>query len=833
MPLAVLPSPCRYGRVMVWILTILASTCLSMVRAEAIDDDPSIGALDRFFEAEVRPLLVENCVGCHGAEEQKGGLRLDTREGVLAGGESGPVIEPGRPEESLLIEAVRHDGLRMPPKRRLADAEVHSLEKWIEQGARWPVDPRDHSPAVPGRELRAKPGIAEEEKAWWAFQPRSRPEPPSIERETWSRNPIDRFLLAKLEAEKLKPAPEADRVTLIRRLTFDLTGLPPTPEEVSAFVADDRPEAYERLVDRLLSSPAYGERWARHWLDLARYAESDGYRQDAFRPGAWRYRDWVIAAFNQDMPFDRFTEAQLAGDEIDGEATEMRVATTFLRLGPYEFNQRDVAGQRAAILNELTDTVGDVFMGMGIGCARCHDHKFDPILQEDYYRIQGFFAAVQPRDDLAVASEAELAKHALAVAEWESRTAELRSQIAELERPFRAASAAEGLARFQPEFREMWSKPDADRTPYERQITYLMQRQFVEEFGKFEALVKGREKVLLAALYKKLESVAADRPQPLPMALAVTDVGPVAPPNVIPGDRRERDIAPGFLSVLDANPAAIETIDGATTTGRRTTFARWLTQSENPLTPRVMANRLWQYHFGRGLSATSSDFGHLGEVPSHPELLDWLASELIEQDWSLKAMHRLMVTSAAYRQGSQVDPEAIERSRRLDPENRWLWERSPRRLEAEAARDAMLATSGELNLGIGGASVEPAVGRRSVYLRQLRNSPVPLLMAFDAPDGSSTTPERNQTTTATQALTMVNGAWTLARAEAFARRLGRDCGEDCEARIERAFRLALGREPSAAETEAVTRFLGNRPREVAWVDFCHALLNSNAFLFVD
>lgn len=807
-------------------LAAILASAVSLI-ASARADDPDA---ERAFESEVRPILAANCVECHGPDQQKGGLRLDTRAGLVAGGDSGRVVEPGSPEASLLVEAIRHDGLRMPPRKRLRDEEIAAIERWVARGAAWPAEPADHADAgAPA--LRARGELTDEDRSWWAFRPLRRPPIPEVDDSAWPRTPLDRFILARLEAEGLHPAGEADRGTLIRRVSFDLTGLPPSPEEVDAFLADARPDAYERLVDRLLASPAYGERWARHWLDLARYAESDGYRQDAFRPTAYRYRDWVIAAFNEDLPFGRFVQAQLAGDEIAPDSVEMRVATTFLRLGPYEFNQRDVAGQRGTVLNELTDTVGDVFLGLGLGCARCHDHKFDPILQADYFRLQGFLAATLPRDDLPLASAEEAAAHRAAMSRWEAATADLRAQIDDLERPYREQARAEALAKFQPEFRAAWETPEAERTPYQRQIAYLIGRQLVEEFGRIDGRIKGREKVLLDALQKKLAAHDAIRPAPLPMALTVTDVGPTAPPNVIPGDRQARDIAPGYPAVVDPAPAAIETVDGLST-GRRLTLARWLTRPDHPLTPRVLANRLWQHHFGRGLAPTTSDFGHLGMPPSHPELLDWLAVELVERGWSLKAMHRLIVTSAAYRQGAAQDTPTLDAAVHLDPENRLLWCRTPRRLEAEVIRDAMLNASGELDRRAGGPSASSEEPRRSVYLKVIRNSPDPLLATFDAPDGNATTPERNRTTTATQALAMVNGAWTLARAEAMARRLDALGVVDRDERIDRLFRWTLGRAPSDDERRIASRFLDQNDAG-GWSDLAHALFNSNAFLYVD
>jgi hypothetical protein len=807
----------------------------------AAEPDP---AQVKFFETEVRPLLAENCLKCHGEAKHKGGLRLDSRASALEGGDSGPAVVPGKCDESLLVEAINYGGLQMPPTGQLKDEQRAVLIRWIEMGAPWP----DSGGAAPGPVAKAPdpPKITAEDRAFWSFQPVKNPVVPAVADAGWARTPIDRFLLARLEAEGLTPAPEADRRTLIRRATFDLHGLPPTPEEVDAFVADDSPRAYEALVDRLLASPRYGERWARHWLDLVRYAESDGYRQDAYRPDAWRYRDYVIRSLNDDTPYDRFVTEQLAGDELAPGDPEMMVATGFLRLWSYEFNQRDVRAQRAAILNDITDVTSDVFLGLGMGCARCHDHKFDPILQRDYYRLQAFFTPLLPRDDLPLASAREAAAYQQKLEVWEAKTAAIRDQIAAIERPHLDNAARGAIDKFPEEIQAVLRKPASRRTPDEHLIYELAYRQITEEHAKIADLIKGEEKTRWEALRKQLAQFDRDRPAPLPRAFTVSDVGSTAPPTVIPGDRAQEEIEPGFLTLLDPKPAPIaKRPTAANSTGRRTALARWLFRPDNPLTARVLANRIWQYHFGRGLVATSSDFGRLGDRPSHPELLDWLATQLVTGGWSLKPVHRLIMTSAAYRQ-SALRP-APEVARLKDPDNRLLWRRNTRRLEVEPIRDAMLAASGELDLRSGGPGVEPSQPRRTTYTKVIRNTRDPLLDAFDAPDGSITTPLRNVTTTPTQALLMINGPWTLARAKAFADRLRREAS-DVPQRIDLAYHLAYGRPPEPTERAEAEAFLQTQGRPEATtvagctdeadppealIDFCHTLLNSNEFLYVD
>jgi mono/diheme cytochrome c family protein len=799
-----------------------------VARVSAAEPDP---VAIKFFETKVRPILADNCFKCHGPAKQKGGLRLDSRGAALQGGENGPAVVPGRRDDSLLVEAIHYESLEMPPAGKLDDAKIAILTRWVEMGAPWPTTEVSPAAAASG----AKPRLSDEDRAYWAFQPIKRPEPPVPRDGRWSRNPIDRFILARLEAEGLTTAPEADRRTLIRRASFDLTGLPPTPTEIDAFVNDTEPLAYERLIERLLASPRYGERWARHWLDLVRYAESDGYRADAYRPETWRYRDYVIAAFNDDVSYDRFIAEQLAGDELAPGEPRLMVATTFLRLWIYEHNQRDVPEQWRTILNDLTDVTGDVFLGLGIGCARCHDHKYDPILQEDYYRLQAFFAPLLPRDDLPLATTEAWRDYEEKTNAWEAATAEIRAAIAAIERPYLEKAAKGAIDKFPKETQELLAKPESDRTPLEEQIYRLAYRQVLDEEEKPKVTKDDQKR--LDSLKKELAALDHLKPAAIPTAFTATDVGPLAPPTRIPGDRLQRDIAPGFLTLLDPEPAKVtRPPTAANSTGRRAALARWLARPDNPLTARVFVNRLWQYHFGRGLVATSSDFGRLGERPSHPELLDWLASEFMARGWKLKSLHRLIMTSAAYRQAALRPVPALARLK--DPENRLLWRMNTRRLEIEPIRDAMLCASGELDLAMGGPGVAVTEPRRTIYTKVMRNTRDPLLEAFDAPDGSNTTPTRNVTITPTQSLILINGGWTLGRAQALARRLERleDDGPDC--RIALAYRLVFGRAPAAAELAEAKAFLNGAATSAGfdvavWTDFCHALLNSNEFLYVD
>jgi hypothetical protein len=815
-----------------------AFTALAGLVLLAAAGQRAAGEGERFYERQIRPILKANCFRCHShaAGKAKGGLVVDSPANLLRGGDSGPAIVPGAPEKSLLIRAVRHTDpdLQMPPSgKKLAEAQVALLSQWVKMGAPAPGLKKT------GKDRRGR--ITAEDRAWWAFQPVRSPPVPVVADDGWSRNEIDRFLFQKLAAAGLKPAPEAGRQTLIRRVYFDLVGLPPTPGEVDAFLADPSPQAYEKLIDRLLASPHYGERWARHWLDLARYAESDGFRIDEYRPTAWRYRDYVIRSFNQDKPYNRLVAEQLAGDELAPDDPEALTGTAFLRHTIYEYNQRDVRTQWADMLNDLTDVTGDVFLGLGLGCARCHDHKFDPILQQDYYRLQAFFTPFLPRDDVPLATAAQRSEYRTRLAKWEEMTAPIRRQLEAIEAPHRRAAARDAIAKFPDDIQAMLHKAPSARAPLEQQLAELAYRQVLHEFKLLEGKLKGGEKQRHAEFKRQLAAFDRFRPAPLPAGLSVTDVGPVAPPTLVPKKPRQRPVEPGLLAVLDDQPAVIGRVAAAPrSTGRRTALARWLTRPDHPLTTRVIVNRVWQYHFGRGLVATASDFGRLGQPPTHPGLLDWLATRFVRDGWSFKKMHRLILTSSAYRQSATA--AAAPAALRRDPENRLLWRGGTRRLDAEQIRDALLAATGELDLRMGGPGALAGQPRRTIYTKVLRNRRDPLLDVFDSPEGFTSTAQRNVTTTATQALLLFNSRSLLQRAQALAARLTRDGRASDGERVTAAYRLAYGRRPTAAEQGAALAFLREQagrarntadPHAAALADFCHVLLNSNEFLYLD
>ncbi len=769
--------------------------------------------LERFFELKVRPVLAEKCWSCHGPDEQKGDLRLDSLNGLLQGGESGASIVVGQPATSLLIEAIRYDSLEMPPDKKLADEEIDAITKWVELGAIWP-----NQEATPMPKGKAKEKITDEDRQWWAFQPVKDYPVPSVSTfagsepfvEAWSKNPIDTFLLQAMIGRALTPAPEADKISLIRRAYFDLVGLPPPPEKIRAFVEDTSPDAYERVIDQLLESPQYGERWARHWLDLVRYADSDGYRIDHYRPFAWRYRDYVISSFNNDKPYNQFILEQIAGDEMFPGSSEATIATGFLRHWIYEYNNRDAKSQWQTILNDVTDTTGDVFLGMGFQCAKCHDHKYDPILQKDYYRLQAFFAATIPRDEV-VATEAERAAYTESLNVWNQATQELRDRIEEIESPVREKAAKEAIGRFPLDIQEIANKPADQRSPYEHQIYELIERQIYFEYDRIETKVTGEKKDELLSLKKKLAELELKPPKPLPKAMIVHDVGLQSPPVTIP-KKGKNPVDPGFPSVIDDSPASIGAIpEGIMSTGRRSTLAKWLASDSNPLTTRVIVNRVWQYHFGAGLAPNASDLGKLGGPPSHPELLDWLTHSFVKNGWSLKSLHRQIMTSAAYRQ-SVSHPE-FAKFRNIDAMNQFYWRGNTRRLDAEQIRDALLAVSNQLDPTMGGEGVLPDIPRRSIYTRVMRNARDPLLDAFDLPLFFSSQSYRNTTTTPIQSLLLVNSPEMVRHAKAIANKIEK-ASSSTLAKIESLWQLTYGRLPTDNELQGASEFLTIQERNI-------------------
>jgi len=781
---------------------ILLSLIVALFGAASAYAGPSPEAV-KFFEARVRPILVNQCQECHGAQKHKAGLRLDNLPFILQGGEQGPAIVPHQPDKSLLMKAVSYTDkeMEMPPDGKMADADIATLKQWIAMGAPWP------EAEVASAKLSRKPGqITDEDRKWWAFQPVKSPAVPVVKEGT--QNPIDNFVLAKLSQNGLKPSAPADRIELIRRLTFDLHGLPPTPAQVQAFVNDKRPDAYERLVDEMLSSPRYGERWAQHWLDLVRYAESDGYRLDSYRPNVWPYRDYVIKSLNDDKPYDRFVREQIAGDEIAPDDPNVTIGTAYLRHSIYEYNQRDAESQWRATLDEVTDVTGDVFMGLSIQCAHCHDHKFDPILQKDYYRLQSFFGNITWEEKKVLATAEEKRRYDEQLKVWEAATVEPRKVIDEIIEPRIQRAQKSAMEKFPEEVFAMYLKPREQRTPWEEQVVQLAWRQAEYERVRFkEEKMKEPDLSRLTKAREELAKFDSLKPKPLLAAFVIGETGTKGAETKFK-TRKAGEVAvkPGFLTILDSADATIPEPSGnATTTGRRTVLANWLTRPDNPLTSRVIVNRVWQWHFGKGIAGTASDFGNLGEKPTNPELLDWLASQFVKGGWKLKDLHRLIVTSATYRQTARGTP--TEEATLKDPENRLLWRFSPRRLDAEQARDAALAASGELSERLGGEGEDHSKPCRSIYLKRIRNSPDEFLASLDQPAGFQSMPERQATTTATQSLLMVNGDWPLDRARAMAAHLTKSKPANDDALVSQLYQLAYAREPKLQERAAATAFL--------------------------
>ena len=755
---------------------------------------------ETFFETKIRPVLASSCLKCHGGEKVSNGLRVDTRDNLLKGGESGPAIIPGDPENSLLIRAIQHSGgeLKMPPNRRLTDEQIADFVRWVRDKAPWPESSRLHSSSAAGH---------------WAFKPIRACDPPT-DPSGWSQNPIDRFVSGQWRLRGLQPVALADRRGLIRRVWFDLIGLPPAPEDVDAFIADVSSDAYPKLIERLLNSPRYGERWGRHWMDVARYADTAGDNADYPVPEAHLYRDYIIDSFNADKPYDQFVREQLAGDILAKHASrekyaEQVVATGFLALsrryatGPYELWH--------LTLEDAIETTGRAFMGLTLRCARCHDHKFDPVTREDYYALYGIFASTQ----------------------------------------FPWAGAEEFASMKKPREHFAALVPEAETTPY------MVARQ--RELERLEAEIKKAAKD--SPLAKRLRGerqglLRSNLPGNLPSAYAVqegkpinaniqvrgevSELGPVAKRNVIK-----------FLSA--ERPVAIpENASG------RLELAEWLTRPEHPLTARVMVNRVWQHHFGKGLVATPSNFGMRGEEPSHPELLDWLATEFVKSGWSIKTMHRLILSSKTY----QLSSGFSEANAAKDPGNRWYWRFDRRRLNAEAIRDAILVVSGNLELTRPGGHPFPPIDQwgwtqhnpfkdvypsnhRSVYLMTQRLQRHPFLAIFDGPDTNTTTDVRSSSTVPLQALFMMNNTFMTEQARSLAKRLIASASEPRH-RIDLAHRLAWSRPPRPQEVEKGLRYLdasnqyligAGTPNErielEAWTSYSRIVLSANEFVYVD
>lgn len=780
----------------------------------------------RFFETTIRPLLIDKCDGCHGSKKQWGSLRLDSKDAILHGGDTGPAIVPGKPDESLLIKAIRRTDpdLKMPPKEGLTDQQIADLTRWVEMGAPFPK--ATTSPAERNRDPNH-----------WSFQPLMVTAIPQTRNTTWAGGPWDQFILAQLEQAQLPPASKASPRTLIRRATFDLIGLPPTPAEIDEFLADDRPDAFQRLIDRLLASPSYGERWGRHWLDVARYADSNGLDENVAHGNAWRYRDYVVSSFNEDQPYDQFLIEQLAGDLLPADTDEARsrylTATGFLALGPKVLAEVDETKMQMDIIDEQIDTVGRALLGLTFGCARCHDHKFDPIETADYYGMAGIFKSTRTME------------HFKKVAKWYENplpSAESRAIQAEFEA---------SIARKKNELDAFVSKSNNDvksSLPAGEPAPANLEEKYSDE-----------ARAMLKRLRDELAQLEKSPPE-LPTAMgvsedAVVDVAihvrgnPLKLGEVVP--RR----VPKVLSRF-AEPALNAQHSG------RLEMARWIVDPSHPLTSRVFVNRVWRWHFGKGLVRSVDNFGLLGDRPSHPELLDGLARNFVRKGWSIKALHRDLLESSTWQLDSTPGSDGAAAAMERDPENNLFGRGELHRLEAEAVRDALIAVGDGLDTALGRSLLtvknrayffdhtskdltDYNSQRRSIYMPVVRNNVYDVFQLLDYPDAAVPNGDRATTTIAPQALLMMNSDFVAKCSSDFAATLLRQPDQQASARIKEAYLRAYGREPIESEISESTAFLqqieqalsdsdGTREQRqrMAWNSLCHVILSSNEFIYV-
>ena len=835
-------------------LIFAAATALSVASHAAV---PPQHAQDMakglaLFKSDVRAALTQHCLKCHGGEKVKGGLDLATREGLLKGGEEGPSIVLGQSKSSVLYKLITHQSKpAMPDKSpKLLEPLIAKIAQWIDLGA--PYD----KPLVETGTVSAGRGVTEADRQFWSFQPLKKSTAPKVKDTKWPRNDIDRHILAKLEEKKIAPNNAADRRTLLRRVSLDLTGLPPTPAEVEAFVKDSAPDAFAKVVDRLLASPHYGERWGRHWLDLARFAESHGFEQDYDRPHAYHFRDFVIKALNADMPYDQFVKWQIAGDELAPKEPLALMATGFLGAGvfPTQLTEKEFESARYDELDDMAGTLGTAMLGLTIGCARCHDHKFDPIPVRDYYRLVSTFSTT-------IRSEIQLdidpVAHKASLAKWEKEHA-----------PF-----AEALAKFEREqiparFAQWATNSPVSVKGQEALFVALKKAGSPEKLDE-----KSRAKLLdlfktQDAEWKKRNDPAQKSlvAQPKPPKVQVTSEG-VKPMKHHADDRgfphfykethflkrgdanqKQDVVTQSFLQVL-MRGGKTETAwksappEGAQTSHRRAGLANWISDTEHGaghLLARVIVNRLWQHHFGRGLVGTPSDFGAQGERPTHPELLDFLASELIKNGWRLKSLHKLILTSATYEQDAKFDDTKAAK----DPQNTLVWRHAPQRLEAEAIRDSILSVSGRLDrtmFGLG--TLNEASTRRSVYFFIKRSKLVSAMQLFDAPEPLVGQAARPATVIAPQALLFMNSPQVRLAAKELAATLQKTSSA-LDAAVPAAYMAALSRAPAKDEMAKAVAFVQAQEAayktagradaaQLALADFCQALFGLNEFVYVE
>jgi len=854
---------------------------------------PSHAQVPVSFSKDIQPILEQNCLRCHGQAMQSSRLDLSTREGAMRGGARWPAIVPGQAEDSFLYRLVA--GLDKPAMplngNKLTDAQIVAIKNWIDQGAHWDADivaakTQPNAAAFADLEkVQLPPGARE----YWAFKLPAQAPVPAVALKL--SNPIDRFLEKARQDKGLKAAPKADRLTLLRRAYMDLIGLPPTPQEIDAFMNDTAPGAWERLIDKLLASPHYGERWGRHWLDAARYADSSGYENDTDQPNLWRYRDYVIKSFNEDKPYNTFIKEQIAGDEIPGRTDDSLIATGFLRAGPRVRNHEHAnPARRYDYLDDVLGAVGKGVLGLTVQCARCHDHKFDPILMKDYYAMEAsIFGYVEVEYPLGPREQADA--YMRKITEISEKTAALKDQIAEIDKPYHDRLALEEIRKkFPPEMALAVAKPESERTPGEKLLAIQLLETGVQiRSADADKVMSPEDAAKKKTLNDQIAALSAEMPKPLPMASIVTDgdwrsvglgfgdynkgacpkceleyegagkfieFGPgkgnyKVPPSYFlmrgDPDSKAYPTKPGFLSVItNGNPPTELPPPDGRTSGRRLGLAEWLTSRDNPLPARVMVNRIWQHHFGKGIVPTLDNFGKMGEQPTNPELLDWLAVEFMNKGWSIKQMHRLIMTSEAYQMASEYNDAA---GAKVDPEDTYLWRYRIQRLEGEIVRDNIMSVAGSIDLTMGGPAIfphveeeslkalfrgiwrnhddGPEVWRRSVYIYQKRALPFPMLQVFDLPDQSQSFGARYVSTVPTQALTLLNDDFVIRQAQLFADRIKKEASDDVGKQIDLAYRLTLTRPPTATELSLATDMIGSG----SLVDFANVMLNLSEFLY--
>ena len=801
-----------------------------------------------FYNEEVLPILEARCFECHGPEsELKGGLFLGNRDGFLEGGESGPAVDPDAPEDSLLLDAINYGSYEMPPDNKLPDDEIAVLTAWVKAGATIPEDSELERPEVDHTNPATL--VNEETKNYWAFRPIADPAVPQVKNAGWASNSIDRFILNKLENAELSPASPAEKQKLIRRAYYDLTGLPPSMADVDAFVNDKSDQAFEKVIDRLLDSPQYGERWGRHWLDLVRYAESNSYERDGTKPFIWRYRDYVIKSFNEDKPYTQFIKEQLAGDEFEPPTADSIVATGYYRLGIWD---DEPVSQKQALYDDLDDivlTTSQVFLGLTMNCARCHDHKIDPLPQKDYYSFLAFFSGFKR---YGVRSHESV---------QDNSTGPIAVNGKDLERNATRKALDRELV-----------EQDRKINHVNRRLNELMTPPEKEDFKAVEVRVdiarkyvgKGLSKKLVddyAAAVQRRKEILDTRPPEVAQALLIKEIGKTPRETfvLVRGNANVEGakVEPAFPSVLSPPEPVIKTPTMAESSGRRTALANWIASEKNQLTARVMVNRIWQHHFGRGIVASSNNFGNIGDKPTHPELLDWLATRFMEGGWKLKAMHKLIMLSSTYRMSSQSSNKELA----ADPANNLYWRFNMRRLSSEELRDSVHAANGSLNLKMGGPSIYPIIpqevlagqsrpgsgwgnspaeerARRAVYIFIKRSLVEPLMADFDFADVDSTCPVRFVTTQPTQALSLLNSEFMNRQAAVFADFLRKEASDNANKQVELALTRITQRRPEQSEIDRGLGLIESLKKDgvsddIALKYFCLAMFNLNEFLYLD